>query len=238
MDPLFFLCQEEYGTYSRPLAHFLKSLNASVLLSELVQRRKYHTDKKELINDLRYGNGWFYETCEKVQERTYLSRKEQDAALKLLIDNDLIEQKNFGVPAKRHFRLKDENILAIFGLSKNHSRLSDSDKLDCPKGTNCIVPNGQTAHIYEEQLLKKKQKKQDAATPAFEELESSEKFSNFLKEKHGLKIFPSALQECREKYGPEICNKILDLLKKEPPNDKKDKSGIFTNQCKGLYRCK
>lgn len=161
MDPLFFLCQEEYGTYSRPLAHFLKSLNASVLLSELAQRRKYHSSRNELISDDRYGDGWFYMTCEKVEERTYLSRKEQDSALKVLIDNDLIEQKNFGVPAKRHFRLKDDKILAIYGLSKNHSNLPISGKLDCPKRTNCIVPNGQTAHIEKEQLKEKVKREKD-----------------------------------------------------------------------------
>jgi hypothetical protein len=151
IDPLFFLYQEDYGTYSRSLAKILKSLTASVILGELAQRRKYHFDRDELISDERYGDGWFYMTQEKMEERTSLSRKEQETALKILVENDLIEQRNFGVPSKRHFRLKDQKILELYGLSKKHSSLSLSDKLDCPKVTNWIVTNGQTAHIDKEQ---------------------------------------------------------------------------------------
>ncbi len=150
MDPLFFLYQEDYGIYSRSLAKYLKSLNASVVLSELAQRRKYHADRNELISDERYGDEWFYMTHEKMEERTSLSRKEQDSSLKILIENGLIEQKNFGVPAKRHFRLKTDKILEIYGLSKKHSSLTKTDKLDCPKGANCNDRKGQTVHIDKE----------------------------------------------------------------------------------------
>lgn len=150
MDPLFFLYQEDYGIYSRSLAKYLKSLNASVILSELAQRRKYHSDRNEIISDERYGDDWFYMTHEKMEDRTALSRKEQDSALKILIENGLIEQKNFGVPAKRHFRLKVDKILEVYGLSKKHSSLTVSDKLDCPKGTNWNDRKGQTVHIDKE----------------------------------------------------------------------------------------
>lgn len=150
IDPLFFLYQEDYGIYSRSMAKHLKSLNAAVFLSEVAQRRQYHKIRNELINDERYGDGWFYMTMEKVEERTSLSRSEQDKAIKILIEAGLIEQKNFGVPSKRHFRLKDQEILETYGLSKKQSSLSKSDKLDCRKPTNCIVENKQTAHIYKE----------------------------------------------------------------------------------------
>ena len=148
-DPLFFLYQESYGTYSRPLARKL-GLAASVLLSELTDKRRYHTTRNELIDDERHGKGWFYQTHDSCEERTGLSRKEQDTALKILKENNLIEMQVFGLPAKRHFRLNELNILDFFGFSNNNSSLSVSGKLGCPKGANYDDRKGQTALYIEE----------------------------------------------------------------------------------------
>ena len=136
IDPLFFLYQQDYGIYSRSIAKHLKSLNASVLLSELAQRRQYHTTRDELVSDQRYGEGWFYMTIEKVEDRTSLSRKEQLTAIEILVENGLIEQENFQLGNKRHFRLIDEKILEIYGLLKKDYSLSQKGKPDCPKGAN------------------------------------------------------------------------------------------------------
>lgn len=131
-DPLFFLYQDDYGTYSRSMARHLKSVNAAILLSELSQSRKYHSDRGQLISDAKHGEGWFYLTHEKVEERTALGRKEQDTALKILKDHGLIEHINFGMPARRHFILNDDKILEFYKLSRKDYSLPLSGKPVCP----------------------------------------------------------------------------------------------------------
>lgn len=154
-DPLYFLNHKNFGIYSRPLAKALDSLLASVLLSELVEKRHDLMEDNKLYTDQSTGEGWFYYTKEDMEEKTTLSRKEQDSAIKILKDHELIETAIFGLPGKRHFRLNDEKIISIISNSKKHSRMSEMDKLDCPKRTNCDVQNGQTAHNRYIKNLKK-----------------------------------------------------------------------------------
>lgn len=146
-DPLAFLDEGNYGVYNRTLA-IKFGLNAAVLLSELVGKRRYH--QNELIHHPSHGPGWFYFTIDHLYERIGLSRKEQETAIKILCDNGLVEIKVFSLPAKRHFRLIDDKILELFSLSKSNSSLSKSYKLASPKVTNRSVQKGQTPHIYNE----------------------------------------------------------------------------------------
>ncbi len=163
IDPLSFLNENAYQTYNRHIARDLKSVNAAIMLSELVNRRHYHTEHNELNSHEKYGDGWFYLTIDKAEERTCLSRKEQDHGLNILKKHGLITAVHFGLPMKRYFKIHDDKVLEIFGLSKKLSNLSETAKLgkkvrkeikeniiDCPKGTNYAVPKGQSAHIYKE----------------------------------------------------------------------------------------
>lgn len=134
---LSFLNHENYQTYNRDIARLLESVNASIMLSEMVNRFQYHSRMNELINTEKYGPGWFYYTHEKGLERTCLTRKEQDQALNILLKHKLIEKCVVGVPGKRHFRLCENKILVFMGCSNNNSTLSEKDKVDCPKGTKC-----------------------------------------------------------------------------------------------------
>jgi hypothetical protein len=148
MSILSFLNQDSYQLYNRHVARYCGNINAAVMLSELINRFEYHHKNGELSSHEKYGDDWFYLTMEKAEERTCLSRKEQDLALKTLKNKNFIETCIFGLPAKRYFKLNEEKILEIFGLSKKHSSLSKRDKLDCTKGTNLDDQKGQTAHIY------------------------------------------------------------------------------------------
>ena len=143
---LSFLNNEEYQTYNRRIAKFCGSVDAAIMISELINRFEYHTKNNELTSHSSHGDNWFYYTIELCEERTCLSRKQQDAALNILIEKGLIEKKSFGVPAKRHFRINEEKILELYGLSKRHSSLYQSDKLDCTNRTNQFVPTGQTIY--------------------------------------------------------------------------------------------
>ena len=149
-NELSFLNQNNFQTYNRSVAKHCKSVNASIMLSELVNRQDMHANNNELASHEKYGEGWFYYTADKAEERTCLSRKEQDTGIKILKKLDLIESVVFGMPGKRYFRLNIDKILEVFGLSKSKSSLSQKAKLDSPKRRNKNCPKGETAHIYKE----------------------------------------------------------------------------------------
>ncbi len=154
-DPLFWLYADNYRTYNVDVAKKLKSINAAIFLSEIASRYRYHRDRGELLNDLKYGEGWFYLTQETVEERTYLSRKNQDTAFKILESLNLIEKKTLGLPAKRYFRLNKKEIQIYF------STLSETDKQGCLKVTNNDVHGGQTVprdYTYKEPKEEPKEK--------------------------------------------------------------------------------
>jgi len=144
-----FLNQDSYQIYNRHVAKYFKSVNAAIMLSELINRYDYHTAQKELTSHEKYGDGWFYFTCDKAEERTYLSRKEQDTALKILKEKGFIESKVFGLPAKRYFKINEEKIIETF-FSKKDSSMSKKDNLELKKSTTYEGEKRQTAHIYKE----------------------------------------------------------------------------------------
>jgi hypothetical protein len=155
-DTLFWLYADNYRTYNVHVARKLGSIYAAILLSEIASRYKYHKEKHELEIDSE-GNGWFYFTQEEIERRTTMSRKQQDTALEILVSKGLIEKKVMGLPAKRFFRLKADEINKFFEEESEgddqtgvQTSLSKTDKLDCPKGTNWSDQKGQTAHIYKE----------------------------------------------------------------------------------------
>jgi hypothetical protein len=149
-DRLFLLNGDDFRLYNITVAKFLQDIHASIMISELISSRKYYASQEGLFSDEKHGEGWFYRTQEKIEERTCLTRKNQDHSNKILIDIGWIEKIVIGLPAKRYFKINDDKILSDLNFSNNHSSLSVLDKLDCPKGTNLIVQNGQTAQYREE----------------------------------------------------------------------------------------
>lgn len=156
MTVLSFLNTSSYQIYNRNIAKLCGSVNAAIMLSELVNRYEYHCSNNELESHEKYGEGWFYLTIEKAEERTCLSRKEQDLGISILKEKSFIEVVQFGMPCKRYFRINEKEILESLGLLNKDYSLSKKDKpvcLDnpvCPKRTNQLVRKGQTAHIYKE----------------------------------------------------------------------------------------
>ena len=95
MHPLAKLVTDSnYHTYNLDLARSLGSLAASIVLCKLLQRHTYHQENNQLIK-LRDKEGlWFYLTQEKCEEQTFLSRREQDTAIKILREKGLIKKNN------------------------------------------------------------------------------------------------------------------------------------------------
>lgn len=163
-DPLFWLYADNYRTYNIDVARKLNSLLAALLLSELASRYRYHFKHNELTSDARYGDNWFYYTQEDIEERTFMTRRQQDSSLEILEKYGFVEKKLIGVPARRHFRLNISKIIEFFFPGVQTS-LADSYKLDCTNPPNCIGRNVQTAH-YIEEPKEEPQKRSSYAPPA------------------------------------------------------------------------
>lgn len=81
-------------------------LDAAVLFGELLSKQNYYEGRGETIN------GWFYETADMLEINTGLSYYQQRKTLEILINEKLIEISVKGLPAKKYFRVtNDENII-------------------------------------------------------------------------------------------------------------------------------
>lgn len=150
MDVFSWLCSGNYRTYNVLIAKKLESLNAAVYLSELCQRFIMHSQKNELISNEKHGDGWFYYTSEKCEERTSLTSKEQRTCISLLESLGLIQTVNFGLPCKRYFKVIEQALSEFCGFSNNISSYDKrANKGDQEKGKQ-DVPKGQTALYIEE----------------------------------------------------------------------------------------
>lgn len=105
--------QATFTKVYHPLENALGENNAK-FLSFLMNRCLYHVK-----NHGKKEGDWFYLTQPRAQELTSLGETAQKNRIKALKLAGLIEQRNMGLPNKRHFRLHWENILALFGESGN-----------------------------------------------------------------------------------------------------------------------
>jgi hypothetical protein len=82
---------------------------------------------------------WFYNTSENIEIDTTLTRHQQDKAFKVLIENNFIEVDVRGLPAKKHFKILENNILDFY-----QTTLLKTRKQVCKKSANLIDENLQT----------------------------------------------------------------------------------------------
>ena len=82
---------------------------------------------------------WFYNTSENIEIDTTLTRHQQDKAFKVLIENNFIEVDVRGLPAKKHFKILENNILEFY-----RTILLKTRKQVCKKSANLFDENLQT----------------------------------------------------------------------------------------------
>jgi len=127
-----------YFCVNRKLAQEI-GLETAVFLSEIVDKHAYF-ESNEMLK-----NGWFYLTIETAEERTSLSRRQQDSAIEALKKLGFIDSKQMGLPAKRHFFLFKEKITEwLFRTNKD----GDSSKLEWRKTPTRSGENEQPTPIY------------------------------------------------------------------------------------------
>ena len=104
MDFLDLIRSDGYITVSKALAKEI-GLKEAIILSELISQYKYFKELGELDED-----GFFYCTVEKMKENTTIEKRTQSRVMNNLVDLDLIIKERKGLPAKRYFKLKENNI--------------------------------------------------------------------------------------------------------------------------------
>ena len=112
------------------------NLNTAVMLSEIYSEYTYWKDRKGLQQ-----GGWFYSTIENMFYNTGLSKHQQLAACKELVEYGIIKTKYHGMPKKRYFKF-DPNVFnklqADFEL---HSNMTDEDSMESEEEkTEVVVP--------------------------------------------------------------------------------------------------
>jgi hypothetical protein len=78
-------------------------INVALMLTALSEGEKLTSD----------GEEWFYQTTPMMEKFTGLKRGKQEKALKKMIELGWVEQKNFGLPMKRHFKINEKAIIAF-----------------------------------------------------------------------------------------------------------------------------
>ena len=115
---------------NKRLAHSI-GLHEAVLYSELLSKYKYFAEKNELQED-----GYFFNTVENMHRDTSLSDYQQRKAINSLVKLGLIKYMTRGLPAKRYFKIvEDEALIKKYltdseetQLSKNSTSSSEETK--------------------------------------------------------------------------------------------------------------
>lgn len=129
---------------NRLLAHAL-GIKAALLFNSLVGKQAYY-EKHSMLD----SEGWFYSTVEDMQESTSMAICKQRSAIKVLTDKGLVEVSKRGMPARRHFRLRDDvellDKLLEQGkeISAEHNPIAQSDE----NRLTCCVETEQQVVIF------------------------------------------------------------------------------------------
>lgn len=111
-----------YWNLSKPLVKKL-GIETAFLFTNLIEADEMMKTK----------DGWFFQTIEKLEDVTTLSRHKQDNSIKQLQEIGLIEVSVKGMPAKRYFKINEESLIAILFDNKQQTSLRNIDKLVCKK---------------------------------------------------------------------------------------------------------
>ena len=113
------------------------NLNTAVMLSEIYSEYTYWKDR----NELQQG-GWFFSTVENMYYNTGLSKHQQLAACKELVEYGVIKMKYHAMPKKRYFKFDAavfNKLYADFELNANTGDEELEKSEICAKGSESVV---------------------------------------------------------------------------------------------------
>ena len=107
------------------------NLNTAVMLSEIYSEYTYWRDH----NGLQQG-GWFFSTVENMYYNTGLSKHQQLAASKELVEYGIIQIKYHGMPKKRYFKFDSSALNKLYNdfelNSNNTEEVEEVTETDLP----------------------------------------------------------------------------------------------------------
>lgn len=101
LDSIF---KTNYIMVSKPMIRVF-GIEAALMLADLYSEYKYWDNKKQLTSD-----DYFFSTVENVENNVGLSKSQQLAAIKKLVDYGIIRKSLRGMPSKRFFRFEQDGI--------------------------------------------------------------------------------------------------------------------------------
>ena len=97
-------------------------LKGAVLLADLISKEEYF-----IANGM--TNGWFFNTEENIEKDTTLTPYQQRNTLKKLIEQGFLETKRIGIPAKKHFKINEDQVMKLLNnLSERKSTTINKNK--------------------------------------------------------------------------------------------------------------
>lgn len=124
MSVLKFLAADGFLTVNKHLAKIV-GLDAAVLMAELASTYNYYESTDQLTDD-----GMFFETVERIEENTTLTKYQQAKAIKTLVDAGVLETSKMGIPAKRYFKIDEDALLALVDHKKSKNFTTECQKTE------------------------------------------------------------------------------------------------------------
>ena len=106
------------------------NLNTAVLLSEIYSEYTYWKERDELQN-----GGWFYSTIENMYYNIGLSKHQQLAACKELVEYGIIKVMYHGMPKKRYFKFDPAAFNKLYADFELNSNSGDEEVEPKPNGS-------------------------------------------------------------------------------------------------------
>lgn len=140
-----------YGLYNKTLAKKI-GLHESIFLGEIISEYDYWNRMHSLTDD-----GYFYSTVENVMESTTLSDYQQRSIIKHLVELKILDVKVAGMPAKRYFRINEEQFYAILleeDKDADNNSQSTSSKETCYKDLTELTTSSKESKEQDLNLVK------------------------------------------------------------------------------------
>ncbi len=200
--------QNAYWQVNKELAQKI-GIEPALLLSEIIDCYDYFKERNELV---KYdGVLYYFQTSEKIEEKTSLSYRKQKSCIKVLLDNGFIKTTVKGIPAKLHFHACEDNILNFFGLSINdnvNTTFSEVSNTVLAKRENLDCHNANS--IYKENNNKELNNKNNNKNEYSHTQENSEKA--FGKGKEQEAVLKAEVVESIEVVDSEIPSPVVEIV--------------------------
>ncbi len=133
MSILKLLASDGFLSVNKHIARVV-GLDAAVLLAELASSHNYFEVTEQLTSE-----GMFFETVDRIEENTTLSKYQQSKAVNVLVESGILETKKIGIPAKRYFKINEQAVLDLLDdkMLKNLTTVSKKSEPMEVKKVNC-----------------------------------------------------------------------------------------------------